>query len=455
MNSLSQPADAGPDGSRLAWQLATIIILTLVNAFFSAAEMAMVSLDKTRLEEDEKNGDPKARKILQLLNDPSRFLSTIQVCITLAGFFNSASAAVGISRLLGNWFVSLNIPSAYTVATVVITLLLSYLTIVFGELVPKRVALQGAEKFARFSIGPLRVASFLLAPFVKLLSASTNAVLRIMRVPTENVEERVTINDIRSIVQVGQAQGLINPVESEMINSVIGFDDKYAEEIMTPRTEVFMIEANEPHSEYIDEMLNLRYSRIPVYEDEVDNIIGVLYVKDYLLESYKVGFEDVQLKNILRPAYFVPERKNINELFNELQQDNRHMAILIDEYGGFSGIVTMEDLIEEIVGDIDDEYDHDEPEIIRIDDTRFRAKGTLSIKELNFNTGTNIDEETEDYDTLGGLIIFLLGHIPEDGERPYIEFENMKIRVEEIEGKRVQSALIEVLPQPSEEAEEE
>lgn len=452
---LAQAAEAGPSQGNIVIQLLVIVILTAVNAFFAASEMAMVSLDSNRLKEKATEGDQKARRILALLDDPSRFLSTIQVCITLAGFFNSASAATGIAVRLGDGLTSMGLPSSYTISSILITLLLSYITIVFGELIPKRIALHGAESFAYRSVGFLSGAAKVLSPFVRLLSGTTNLFLKLFGISTEGVEERVTLNDIKSIVQVGQSQGLINTVEGEMINSIITFDDKYAEEIMTPRTEVFTIDVEDDFTEYIDEMLTLRYSRIPVYEDDVDNIIGILYIKDYLLESYHVGFDHVDLRRILRPAYFVPERKNINELFNELQEDNRHLAVLIDEYGGFAGIVTMEDLIEEIVGDIDDEYDHDEPEIKKIDEEHFVAVGTLSIKELNFNTGADFDEETEDYDTLGGMIMYLLGKIPNDGDRPYLEYEDMKMHVDKIENKRIQRVLIEYKPKEQSSQEEE
>lgn len=431
-------------GGGLTGQLILILVLTLINAFFSAAEMAMVSVDQNKLKSDADEGDEKSRKILAILQDQSNFLSTIQVVITLSGFFNSAAAATGISKRLGELFAFYKLPYAFTVSTVLITLILSYITIVFGELVPKRVALVKSEKFARFSVGPILIASKIFKPFVKFLSFSTNFVLKLIGISTDGVEGKITINDIKSLVQLGQTQGIIDQVESEMINSVIGLDNTYAEEIMTARPEVFMIDVNEPFEDFIDEMLQLKYSRIPVYEDEVDNIIGILYLKDYLLESYKKGFENVDIRNILKPAYFVPERKNINELFSELQTNNRHMALLIDEYGGFSGIVTMEDLIEEIVGNIDDEYDHDEPELIRISEDVFIAKGSISIKELNAQLHIEIDEETEDYDTLGGLIIFLLGHIPDDGDQPHLTFENLDLKVLEVKDKRIQEVKVTV-----------
>lgn len=427
--------DAGP---QIAAQLILIFVLILVNAFFAASEMAMISVDKKRIAAQAEEGNKKAKLLLNLLKEPSRFLSTIQVGITFAGFFSSASAAVGISDDLGVLLSGFGIPFAKDVAFVSVTLILSYIMLVLGELVPKRIALQYSEKFSMFSVKTISIIAKIMNPFVSFLSISTNAILRIFGISTEGVEEKVTLEEIRSIVEVGQEQGIINPSEREMIDSVIGFDDKLAEEVMTARTEVFMIDLEDPMDDYLEEMLELKYSRIPVYEDDLDNILGVLYLKDFLKEAYKVGFEDIDIKEILRPAYFIPERKNINALFNELQTNRKHMAMLIDEYGGFSGIVTMEDLIEEIMGDIDDEYDHDEPDLKKIDDYNYVAKGAISIKELNSNLGTRLDEGSEDYDTLGGLLMFIMGYIPDDGDKHLVEYENIEFHIEEISERRIQ-----------------
>lgn len=442
-------SDAGP---QLTGRLALIFILILLNAFFAASEIAIISVDKKKLSSQAEEGNKKAKILLDLLKEPSRFLSTIQVGITFAGFFSSASAAVGLSDDFGQLLVRLGVPFAKDLAFILITVLLSFVTLVLGELVPKRIALQYSEKFSMFAVKIIHITAVIMKPFVSLLSFSTNAILRLFGVSTEGVEEKVTLEEIRSIVEVGQEQGVIDSTEREMIDSVIGFDDKLAEEIMTARTEVFMIDIEDPIEEYLEEMMELRYSRIPVYEGDLDNILGILYLKDVLKEAYNVGFKNIDIKKIIRPAYFVPERKNINALFKELQANRLHMAILIDEYGGFSGIVTMEDLIEEIVGDIDDEYDLDEPDIKKIDDYNFIAKGTISIKELNSNLGTDLDEDSEDYDTLGGLLIDLMGYIPEDGDKHVIEYGNIQFNIIDISERRIQRVHI-VLKNEEKEAE--
>lgn len=448
-------ADPEPSWSNILSQLGLILLLTAINAFFAAAEMAMISIDEQDTKEEAEEGDIRAKKILKILEDPSHLLSVIQIGITLAGFFNSASAATGISKMFGNWLRSHGIGSSDLLATIVITLLLSYITIVFGELIPKRLAMVNPKSFAKKIVGILSFISKIFSPIVSLLTASTNGVLKLFGFDTTNVEEQVTMNDLKSLVNVGQQQGIINRFEGEIIHSVISFDNKTAEEIMTPRTEVFMIDVDEDPEEYMDKMMELKYSRIPVYKEDVDNIIGILYLKDYFGAGYEHGFSNIHLEEIIKPAYFIPERKNINDLFNELQTNNLHMSILIDEYGGFSGIVTMEDLIEEILGDIDDEYDHDVPELIQIDETNFICDGTLSIKELNFHTGLEIDEETEDFDTLGGLIIYSLGRIPRDEERPFLEFKDFKAYILNIEDKRIKKVRIVIKKEEEDTSEED
>lgn len=430
-------------GTNISGKLMLILVLTIVNAFFAASEMAMVSVDRIKLTGKADDGNKKAKMLINILKEPSRFLSTIQVGITFAGFFSSASAAVSISALLGNKLEQLGLPFGQNIAFVGVTLLLSYIMLVFGELVPKRIALRYAERFAMFAVKPISLVSKIMKPFVSFLSISTNAVMSLVGISTEGVEAKITLEEIGSMVEVGHEQGFINPVEREMIKSVISFDDKLAEEIMTARTEVFMININDKIDEYIDKLLDLRYSRIPVYEDYLDNIIGVLYIKDFLFEAYKKGFENVQIRDIIRPAYFVPERKNINDLFMELKKNSRHFAVLIDEYGGFSGIVTMEDLIEEIMGDIDDEYDKDDPEIRKIGKATFLVRGSTSVKTINNSIGTELDQDSEEYDTVGGFLIYKLGYIPVEGQKAEIEDTNYIYRIEEIQDQRIISVRIE------------
>ncbi|WP_150263013.1 hemolysin family protein [Parvimonas micra] len=434
--------DSGPE---VYFQIIILILLTLVNAFFAASEMAIVSMDKKKLLTLSEQGDKRAIKVEKLLKEPSKFLSTIQVGITFAGFFTSASAAVGLSHKFGNFLENLSVPFAYRVSFVLITVILAFFSLVFGELVPKRIALQNAEKFALFSVGTINFVYKIMSPFVYLLSLSTNVILKIFSIPTSGVEAKVTLEEIKSIVEVGQEQGIINPTEREMIDGVISFDDVLAEEVMTARTEVFMIDIDEPDKDF-ETLMQMRYSRVPVYEDDIDNIIGILYIKDFFLEAYKVGFKNVNIRSILRPAYFIPERKNINDLFLELKNSRNQMAVLIDEYGGFTGIVTMEDLIEEVMGEIDDEYDKKtNPAIKKIDDRHFIATGACEIEDVNNACNLKLDENSEDYDTLGGMLMYLLGYIPNDGEKLTIEDNGVIYNILSIYEHRVKKVKI-VLP---------
>ena len=389
--------DSGPE---VYFQSMMLILLTLVNAFFAASEMAIVSMDKKKLLALSEQGDKRAIKVEKLLIEPSKFLSTIQVGITFAGFFTSASAAIGLSDKFGSFLQSLSIPFANRVSLILITIVLAFFSLVFGELVPKRIALQNAEKFALFTVG------------------------------------------------------IINPTEREMIDGVISFDDVLAEEVMTPRTEVFMIDVDEPDEDF-ETLMQMRYSRVPVYEGDIDNIIGILYIKDFFLEAYKVGFDKVDIRSILRPAYFIPERKNINDLFLELKNSRYQMAVLIDEYGGFTGIVTMEDLIEEVMGEIDDEYDKKtNPAIKKIDDRHFIATGSCEIEDVNNACNLKLDENSEDYDTLGGMLIYLLGYIPNDGEKLTVEDNGVIYNILSIYEHRIKKVRI-ILPKVEVEETEE
>jgi putative hemolysin len=404
--------EADPDPANITSQLILIVILTFLNAFFASAEMAIVSLNKTKMKMLAEDGNKKAELLLKLMESPTKFLSTVQVGITLAGFFSSASAATGLSGVLAQFLDSINIPYSGQVALIVVTIILSYITLVFGELFPKRLALQKSEEIAMFSVMPILYVSKITLPFVKLLSASTTIMIRIFGLESEGLDEKVSREEIKSLVEVGQETGVINETEKEMINSIFEFDDKLANEVMTPRTEVYLININTPLNEYLDELIEERYSRVPVYE------------------ARKHGFENVDIRSIIHQPHFVPETKNIDELFKELQAFKKHMAVLIDEYGGFSGIVSIEDLIEEVMGNIEDEYDDDEPEMKKIDNNTFIINGMLSIDDFNDYFHAKI--ESEDYDTISGFIIDLLGRIPSSTDEKSIEYENLVFKIEEI-----------------------
>ncbi|WP_454054669.1 hemolysin family protein [Clostridium sp. Marseille-Q7071] len=421
--------------SNIIFQLILVVVLTLINAFFSSAEMAIISMNKNRIRILAEEGNKKAQLLEKLNEEPSKLLATIQVGITLAGFFSSASAATGISSYLSRYLSQFNIPYVNQISLISITIIIAYLTLVFGELYPKRIALQKSETIAMLSIKPILIVSKITAPFVKLLSLSTNALVKLSGLSTENLDEKISREEIKSLVHVGREHGVFNETESEMINSIIEFDDKLAKEVMKPRTETFLLNINTPIMEVLDKLLKENYSRVPVYEENPDNIIGILYMRDMLAEAKIKGFENIEIRPILHKPYFVIENKPIDDLFKELQSSKIHMAVLIDEYGGFSGIVTIEDLIEEVMGEINDEYDELELLIEKIDDNTFLINGLLSLND--FNSYFDVNLQCEDFDTIGGFLLNIIGGIPETDEEKLVEYENLSFKVEEILDKRI------------------
>ncbi len=411
-----------------------ILILVVVNAFFASAEMAIVSLNKTKINILAEEGNKKARLLKNVLKDPNKFLSTIQVGITFAGFFASASAATSISYSFANVLKDINVPYSESIALVLTTLGISYITLVLGELVPKRIALQNSEKLAMSYIKPINFISKLTKPFVWFLSFSTNIILKILRINAEGIEEQISREEIRSLIEIGEENGAINPSEREMIDGIIEFDDTTAKKIMTPRTETFLLDVNESIRDCIKDILDENFSRIPVYENEIDNVIGILHMKDLFASIVEKGIDNVKIRDLLiEPCFFI-ETKNIDDLFKELKEKKSYIAILIDEYGGFSGIVTMEDIIEEVMGEILDEYD-DNLDIEKIDDYNYIVSGLMSLDDIS--NYLDIELESEVADTIAGLFIEKLGEIPTSTKDCEITFNNLKLKLLKLDDKRI------------------
>lgn len=435
--------DAGdPGGNQILFQLLFLVFLTLINAFFAGAEMAVVSVNKNKIKKLADDGNKKAILILSLFEDSTKFLSTIQVAITLAGFFSSASAATGISQVFGAWMGKYSIPYSNTIAVVVVTIILSYFTLVFGELVPKRVALQKAEQFSLFVVTPIYGISKVLSPFIKLLSLSTNGFLHLIGMKTENLEEAVTEEEIKAMLETGSEAGVFNDIEKEMINSIFSFDDKIARDIMVPRREVFAVDIEEPFGDQIDGILGSRHSRVPVYEGSIDNIIGVLHMKDFLIEMRKTAYSQMDLRKMIKEPYCVPDSKNTDELFREMQRTRNRMAILIDEYGGFSGIVTIEDLVEEIMGELTDEHEPVVEEIVKLDEHTYQLDGSVLVEDLNEKLHLKL--QTENYDTLSGYLIEKLDYIPADEKVEPILVGNSEFTLLEVKDKRIRKVRLHI-----------
>lgn len=434
-------SDSGPLWS----QLVLLVVLIAVNAYFAAAEIAMVSANKNRIKTLAGEGNKKAIALDKLLEEPNKFLSAIQVIITLAGFWNSAEAAVSLSGYVSRVFHLSQFAYGEKISVFIVTVLLSFFTLVLGELVPKRIAMIHADGMAMAVVKPILIISKVLKPFLWLISISVTLVLKLCRQKTDVVDSEYSEEDVVSMLEAGRASGELKEAGKKMITSIFAFDDLLAYEVMTPRTDVFTIDVNAPTEEYIDELMELRYSRIPVYEDDRDNIIGILYIKDYLIKAREAGFDNVDIRPILRKPYFIPETKNIDDLFYDLQTKRQHIAILIDEYGGFAGIVTMEDIIEEVMGDIDDEYDEEEPTIQKTGENTYIVDGSMDLDDINEELGTDL--ESENSETLGGLIIDIIGEIPdeEDAGRE-VEFENYRFRVDSIKDRRIEQITMKILP---------
>ncbi|MDY0364130.1 MAG: hemolysin family protein [Bacilli bacterium] len=412
-------------------QLLLLLGLVSVNAFFASAEMAIVSVNKLNIIELAENGSKKAKKLLKVMEDESKFLSTIQIGITFAGFFSAASASTGMAGPLATLLEKINVPynTAHTISVIVITLILSYFTLVVGELFPKKLALQNKEKIALRSAPIIYVLMKILIPFIKLLSGSTNALLYITGNQKETFDEEFSTNEIRRIIRAGHASGVLTEREEKMINSVFALDDYDASDIMTPRKLVFAIDINDDLKDFVDELIETNFSRVPVYEGEIDNVIGILYYKDFYREARKVGFENVNIRKLLRAPLFATDVKRASVLFQEMQSTNTHIAIIIDEFGGFSGIVTLEDLVEEIVGNIYDE--HEEVDLKQIAPDTFIVKGNVPIQDINRLLNSKIPISTDDsYDSIGGLIIYLLERLPEEEDvNKIVSYENLDFTI--------------------------
>ncbi len=442
-------------------QLFLQLLLILLNAFFAATEIAFVSLNENKLKHQFEEGDKKAGKILKMVQEPTGFLSTIQIGITLAGFLGSAFAADSFSDGIVNWMIkTFHFPpsaraSLDAVAVIVITLILSYFTLVLGELVPKRVAMKNPEKFARMVCGFISGLSAVLKPIVWFMTKSTNGVLRLCGINPKEEAEEVSEDDIRLMIDIGEEKGAIDSDEKEMIENIFEFSDTAVSEVMIHRTAVTFIDVASTPEEIMDVIKNAGFSRYPVYEDNADNVIGILITRDYLMERTKNDTPDI--RKLVQPAKFVHESVRADVLFKDMQKTHVHMCIVVDEFGGTSGIITLEDLLEEIVGNIYDENDEqNKPDVIKLEENLWRIAGSTQLDDVMESLDIEIDYETEDYKTLGGLIFSEMPSIPEDGSTPEVEVKGLKIKVEKISDLRVEWALVsKVITEPEEESEEE
>lgn len=442
----------------LGFEIMVLVILILVNAFFAASEMALVSINDNKMRLLADGGNKKAQVVQHLLSEPSRFLATIQIGITLSGFLASAFTARSFAGVLTEAISQLNLPIEKGVlemlSTAIMTLILSYFTLVIGELVPKRLAIQKAEEISFLVASPISLLSKFTAPFVKLLTLSTNLIVRLFGIDPHMEEENVTEEEIRMMVDVGQERGTIQEAEKVMINNIFEFDNKTVSDIMTHRMNIVAIPVDTSFQEAVHIANVEKYTRIPVYEENIDRIVGILHVKDlfYFIEN---GDRDAfDLRELIREPYYVLESTRIDYVFRDMQKNKSHVAIAIDEYGGTDGIVTMEDILEEIVGNIFDEYDEPEldiDDIEQINENKYMIAGTTDLDDVE--DLLKVEFPTDDYDTLSGFIIGQLGYIPDPGEKPLVEYENSLFEIEEVNDRRIVKVKVTVKENEDEEQE--
>ena len=441
----------------LAQQILLQIILIMINAFFAATEIAVISLNTTKLKKLADDGDRYAPRLLKMAENPSGFLSTIQIGITLAGFLGSAFAADNLAVYFTPLLMRLGLPEGVsgTIAVIIITLIISFFTLIFGELVPKRIAQQKAYAVAKFSSGVISATAKVMKPFVWLLSATTNLILKICRLREDGESDAVTEDDIKLMVDAGGESGSIEEDEKEWIQNVFEFNDMNVSEIMTREPDVVSFQVDTPESEILDTIKDSGLSRFPVYGDDINDILGILNARDFLI-SINSG-EHTGIKDLLRPAYMVPDSIHADKLFSDMQEKKTHIAIVVDEYGQTVGIVTLEDLLEEIVGNIYDEFDpQEEAEIQKIGDSEWKVSGSLSLSDFTDETGIEL-EENEDYDTIGGMVLSTLSQIPEDGTTLDVTINGLDIHVTKIEDRRIEEAFVRKAEpkDPADEASEE
>lgn len=398
-----------------------LVFLILLNAFFAASELAIVSSRKTRIKQMAEEGSRRARAVLRLSENPGRFLATIQVGVTLAGFFASAFGAVSLSNALESAFkqVAFLTPVASTLSFILITVLIAFVTLIFGELVPKTLAVGAAEKIALAVAGPIEIIAKVAAPLIAFLTATTNLIVRLLGGRHKAVTSTVSQEEIVSMVTTGQEEGIFQPQQEEFIRSVFDFSEKRVHEVMVPRLDMIMLDAELTLQEAAPEILESDYSRYPIYSETRENITGVIFSKD-ILRAYLGASTQLKLRDMARKPLFVPESKHVPDLFTELQKSRNHLAVVIDEYGSVAGLVTLEDLLEEIVGEIQDEFDHEESPITQVAENEYILSGKTSLYDLHqtlkLDLGLVEAGERLDVDTIAGLVLAELKHIPAAGE---------------------------------------
>ena len=437
---------AASGNSDALWiDLLIVFILILLNAFFAATEIAVVTLNDNKVRRMSEGGDKKASLILSFIENPGSFLATIQVGVTVAGFMSSAFAA---DKFTDRFFYLVDPTGSSTllknICIIGITLILVFFNLVFGELVPKRIAQKNPERVSFGVARVIKAVGFGMKPFVFILTLSTNGMLRLLGIDPKEKEKSVTEEEILMMVDVGSESGSIQDGERTMIENIFEFNDKEVSEIMTHRTKIVSVNEDADFNEIMELATKEKYTRIPVYHESIDDIVGILHIKDllsYALEKHSK--DEFAVKNLMRPPLVVPETKKLSSLFSQMQKSRIQMAVILDEYGGTAGIITVEDMLEEIVGNIADEFDEEEPQIVVLPDGDLLVSGDASLKEIE--DLINVDFPDEDYDTIAGFVIHLLDRIPESDEKPEVAYDRVVVTVDAMEDKWISKLRVHVI----------
>lgn len=436
----------------ILWQLLIQALLIALNAVFACAEIAVISINDAKLISLKEQGDKRALRLSKLTDQPARFLATIQVAITLSGFLGSAFAADSFASLLTEWLVGMNVPisasTLNTISVILITIILSYFSLVFGELVPKRIAMKNADSLALAMSGMITFVSKLFKPLVALLTVSTNSLLRLCGIDPNADDEEVTEEEIQLMVDTGSRRGTIQPEESELIHNVFEFNDTSVKDIATHRPDVTVLWKEDPLEEWDKTIRETKHSWYPICNDSIDTIVGVLNTQDYLCLTDR-SWESVS-RLAIRPAFFIPESVRADVLFRKMKQLRCQFAIVLDEYGGMEGVITISDLLAELVGDFNEE---EEPDIVSIAPDTWQIHGSADLKDVEEALNVSFDEE--ECDTFGGLLLARNGYIPKDGTQFDIELAGLAIHVTEIRGHRIENTLVKRLPAKAPETDQE
>lgn len=422
--------------------LILIFLLLMCTAFFAMAEISLVSVRRTRIKQLVDEGVARARTVQKLLDDPTRFLATIQIGVTLVGFFASAAGAITLAKPLGDALAKSNVGvvshNAMTIGVVIVTLIISFANIVIGEISPKSLGLQHTEKVALWVAGPLTFLSYIAYPLIKLTTWTSNILVRPFGVTASFSPPILTEEELKMLVEAGEEEGVLEEEEKEMIHSIFEFTDTIVRKVMVPRIDIKAVDVDAPVDELMDIIMNEGHSRIPVYEENIDNIVGVVHAKDLLRAIHENGRKKIPIRELMRPPYVIPENKKVDELLAEFKKTKTQMAIVVDEYGGTAGLVTIEDLLEEIVGDIMDEYDVEEPMAEIIDENTMIVDARTPIDEINEQMVISLPEE--EFDTIGGLVFGLIGKQPAEGDET--DYDSVHLIVVQTDGRRIQKVKI-------------